>query len=251
MSEPELFDYSTIDLLPGLFLISNSTSSFRQQNNNNQIEVPLEDRLQELFEQRNKAIEPNKNIEIEPIELRDIPTQEVINFCNDYKNNKQKLDKISILINNISNNKAIIEDAYKNIYEKTKVLINFIKDDNECIELYLLILNKSLELYNKCKDKVCKDEPELLSKKIKICSFISDSITLFNLVKNETKLIDSSNDNKEDLLNCPVCYEKNINMVYTSCGHCICNICSKKIQQNFCIICRKKSCIIPLYFSGS
>jgi hypothetical protein len=244
-----LLDEPSINLLPSLFLLTNST---RQANNNNQqIEIPLEefeDRLQELFQQRNQTIQPNKNIEIEPIELRDIPTQEVVDFCNDYKNNKQKLDNISKVINNISNDKHIIEDAYKDISEKIKILVNFVKDDNECSELYLILVNKTLDLYNKCKDKICKDEPTLLNEQSKICRYISDSILLFNLVKSETK---SSNIEKEDILNCPVCYEQNINMVYTSCGHCICNGCSKKVQQNLCIICRKKSRIIPLYLSGN
>jgi hypothetical protein len=248
MSFPH-FSYIDDDVIPGLLLISTTTNN--QNTSSNLLNISLsefEEQLQNLLLQRTNLLNP-LNQTVNPTIINEIPGNDILKFCGDYRSNNDKLTEVSNLISIINDNKKTINDAYKNINEGLKTIFEFIKTNENHRDIYSDIINNIPKLVSASLDSASKNELNLLSEQTKLSNYISDCVELFKIVETEmSKKLVKKNDEKVNI-SCPVCYEKNVNCVYIPCGHTICNICSTKVISNSCIICRKKAKVIPFYLS--
>lgn len=257
-----------INLLPNDFLNTSGDNLASRGNNNTvnavnlqPIEIPMNEfelRLQELLVQRTNLLEPiGVNIG-NPIEgnvgtstTNQIPTTEVLKFCNEYKENKQKQKTIGLAMKVLNENKEKIEGSYNIILENLRILFEFVKINDEIRALYNEIVNNVADLAAKSKEVVCKNENLLIEEQTKLSNYISECVELFSIVEKEKeKLIDKTNNDDKVSITCPICYERNVNSVYVPCGHTICNICNSNLLSHSCIICRKKAKSMPFYLSN-
>lgn len=207
----------------------------------------FEQRLHDLLLQRTQLLNPIET-NITPIELRDIESNKIMEFCIDYKKNKRKLDEVSDALNKIKDSKTKIDNAYRCITDSLMVMYDFVKDGSK--DLYKDLVNNTGILQTKAKEVVCKNEPMLLDEQVKLCNYISECVNLFHLVEKEVIVKEKSGEDVVPSIQCPICYDKNVDHVYVPCGHTICGGCSKKVISNSCIICRKRAHAMPFFLSA-
>jgi hypothetical protein len=226
------------DIIPNVFLLTS------------ELENPIRDfeyRLSELLTQRTHLLQPLNSTTV----INQIPTNEVISFCGDYKDKKRKLDHVASQIQILNDNKSKVEKSYNNVIEGLKTIIEFIKTNEDYINIYKDIINKVVDLTSKSKEAVCQSEASLLEEQTKLSNYISECIELFGLVDKEiSKNVEKPNIDEKISIACPVCYERNVNSVYIPCGHTICNQCCNKVFSQTCVICRKKAKAIPFYLAN-
>jgi hypothetical protein len=223
------------DVLPSLLFIAHSGLTDPAE---------LENRFQELLNQRSQQIAAPSLAPLEPTDIKDIPSNSIMEFCRDYHDKKDKLDNISRILAKVDEDKNTIETAYKTIMDNLAKLIDFYGEMDSFIDL----LKNVGDLKQKALEKATSEESMAKEEHQKICAYISQCIELFGLVKKETNNTNISEQPSK--YQCPVCFDKQVDSVYVPCGHTICKECGRKVRNVHCIICRKKAKVIPFFLSA-
>jgi hypothetical protein len=224
------------DVLPSLLFIAHSSLTNPEE---------FESRFQELLNQRSQQIIPPPPLQqISPCDVKEIPKNDIMEFCAHYKENKEKLNNISKVLDKIEENKKIVNDAYKSVVDNLSKLIEFHGNNESMIDL----LNNISELKTRAYDIVTKDEALAKEEHKKLCDYLSQCVDLFGLIKKTLPKPEGASQELQAA--CPVCFDKQVDSVYVPCGHTICKDCGKKVRNLHCIICRKKASMIPFYLSA-
>ena len=148
-------------------------------------------------------------------------------FLNDYEILKKNLTDYKNNLNNLINQKNIYDNYLNNLFNNHLNIINIINNDNKLNNSFNDYQSNIKEKYNiwikeyEIKIKTIQDNIENIEIKLK------DFTNLFIYIINNLIA------NKEISKNmCPICFENEIDICQSPCGHTICNKCVLSNRTN-------------------
>jgi hypothetical protein len=254
--QPPFSNFSPIDLHSSLIMSSSDAASpwFISINTATAEELNSLLARQEAMRNSNNDNEPVNSVSKNVIDTACddlIYSCSNLNICklsHEFKQNKELLQTVAIekkkyydKIENVKKAKIDLLDVIKNVKD-----IMFINNHDASVEI------------TKCDEYIrpIADQIDNIQNRLQGSADEAD-IKYEILMRTHKATIDVLKILKDECIEtkdtetsiCPICYEKPINVAMSKCGHTLCLMCSKKITNHLCPVCREYGNVIKLYFS--